>query len=197
MDVKDDLKKIISEHLDRASSLFLKRSLAIIDESSINKESFLAAADRIGKRIALFIDTELADKVSAILKSEIENRELTPGTRRKHVRVTLYNKITVTYNGMSYMLYTGNLSQGGIFIKTTEPFPTGSEVKLSFPLEKESLIYLKGVVVYTRPPSADIRNRQSGMAIKFTEVGDAERKILMNLVRRSGEQSLAEDQARL
>jgi hypothetical protein len=34
------------------------------------------------------------------------------------------------------------------------------------------------------------------MAIKFTEVGDVERKILISLARRSGEQSFAEDQAR-
>jgi len=196
MDVKDDLKKIIREHLGSVvSALFLEKSLAIMDESANNKESFLAAADRISKRIALFINTDLATKVADILKIEIENRELTPGTRRKYVRVALYVEMFVTYKGMLYKLYTGNLSQGGMFIKTTEPFPAGSDVKISFPLEKESRIHLKGVVVHTKPPSADITKHQPGMAIKFTEVGDAERKILISLARRSGEQSFAEDQA--
>jgi len=184
MDVKDDLKKIIREHLDSiVSALFLEKSLAIIDESANNKESFLAAADRIRKRIALFIDTDLATKVADVLKIEIENRELTLGTRRKYARVSLYVETFVTYNGMRYKLYTGNLSQGGLFIKTTEPFPAGSEVKISFSREKESRIHLKGVVVYTRPPSTDITTRQPGMAIKFIEVGDAERKILIGLAK--------------
>ena len=93
MDVKDDLKEIIREHLGSVgSALFLEKSLAIMDESAHNKESFLAAADRITKRIALFINTDLASKVFDILKMEIENRELTSGTKRKHVRVALQNK---------------------------------------------------------------------------------------------------------
>jgi len=196
MDVKDDLKEIICDHLGNAvSALFLEKSLAIIDESANNKESFLAAADRISKRIALFIDTDLSTKVYDFLKLEIENRELTPGTRRKHIRVALYIQMFVTYQGMLYKLYTGNLSQGGVFIKTAEPFPAGSEVRILFPREKDSRIHLKGVVVYARPPSADITTHQPGMAIKFTEVGDAERKILMSLARSSGEQSLTKDQA--
>ena len=198
MNVKDDLKEIIREHLDSVvSALFLEKSLAIVDESAHNKESFLAAADRISKRIALFINTDLATKVFDILKIEIENRELTPGTKRKHVRVASHVKIFVTYNVMTYKLYTGDISLGGMFIKTTEPFPADSEVKISFPLEKESRIYLKGVIVYSKPPSADITKRQPGMGIKFTEVGDAERKILMSLARRAGDQSLVEDQAGL
>jgi uncharacterized protein (TIGR02266 family) len=198
MDAKDDLKNIIREHLGSVvSALFLEKSMAIVDESAHNKESFLAAADRICKRIALFINTDLSIKVFDILKIEIENRELTPGTKRRHVRVALHVKIFVICNGngMLFKLYTGDLSLGGMFIKTTEPFPAGSEVKISFPLEKESRIYLKGVIVYSKSPSADITKRQPGMGIKFTEVGDAERKILMSLARRSGEQSLVGDQA--
>jgi len=184
MNVKADLKQIIRQYLGSdVSALFLEKSLAIMDESAHNKESFLAAADRIRKRIALFIDTDLATKVADVLKIEIENRELTLGTRRKYARVSLYVETFVTYNGMRYKLYTGNLSQGGLFIKTTEPFPAGSEVKISFSREKESRIHLKGVVVYTRPPSTDITTRQPGMAIKFIEVGDAERKILIGLAK--------------
>ena len=93
MDIKDDLKNIINEHLvDVASSFFIDKSLAIMDQSADNKESFLAAADRIRKRIALFIDTDLATKVFDILRLEIENRDLTPGTRRKTRRVTLCHR---------------------------------------------------------------------------------------------------------
>jgi hypothetical protein len=77
MDVKDNLKNIIQKHIGEAvSSLFLEKSLAIINESADNKESFIAAADRIGKRIALFIDKGLAQKVFESLKVEIEKNTL-------------------------------------------------------------------------------------------------------------------------
>ena len=198
MDVKDDLKKIIREHLGSAvSALFLEKSLAIIDDSASNKESLSAAADRISKRIALFIDTDLAAKVADILRTEIENRELTPGTRRRYARVTAFIETLVTFNGVRYRLSTANLSQGGMFIKTTEPFPAGSEVKISFPHEKEGRIHLKGVVVYARMPSSEITARQPGMAIKFIEAGDAERRILIGLAKSTGEQNAAGEQGRL
>jgi hypothetical protein len=75
MGVKDDLKNIIQKHIGEAvSSLFLQKSLAIINESEDNKESFIAAADRISKRIALFIDKNLAQTVFESLKVEIEKK---------------------------------------------------------------------------------------------------------------------------
>ena len=111
MDVKSDLKKIISENLAiAASSIFIDKSLSIIDESAESKESLLAAADKVNKRIALFIDTNLAKKVFDILRLEIENREMTPGTRRKHVRVAVCNKVFVSHNGIASELETISIS---------------------------------------------------------------------------------------
>src|ERR1700690_1730007 len=100
MGIKDDFKKIISERLTKAaSSIFIDKALAIMDESADNKESYLAAADMIRKRIVLFIDANLAGEVFDILKKEIEHRELTPGTRRKYIRVILFKRVLVTYSG--------------------------------------------------------------------------------------------------
>src|SRR5574340_485771 len=147
MDVKSDLKKVINENLaEAASSIFIDKSLAIIDESAENKVSLLAAADRVSKRIALFIDTDMAAKVLDVLSLEIENRELTSGTRRKHVRVAICNKVYVTCNGTASELYTVNVSAGGMYIKTEAPFPVGSKLVIAFFLEKGSLINLKGIV---------------------------------------------------
>ena len=124
MDVKSDLKNIISENLAKvASSIFMVKSLSIIDESAESKESLLAAADKVSKRIALFIDADLATKVFDILRLEIENRELTPGIRRKHVRVAMRNKVYVTCNGTTSELYTVNVSAGGMYIRYKRTFP--------------------------------------------------------------------------
>jgi hypothetical protein len=73
--VKDNLKGIIQRHIgDVVSSFFLAKSLAIINESADNKEGVIAAADRICKRIALFIDKDLAQTVFESLKAEIEKK---------------------------------------------------------------------------------------------------------------------------
>ncbi len=186
MDVKADLKNIISEHLAKfASSFFIDKSLAIMDESADNKESFMAAADRISKRIALFIDTDLATKILDILKLEIENRELTPGTRRKQVRVALHHRVYVTHNETPHEFYTGNISAGGVYIKTDDPFPAGTEVEISLPMEGGSHIHLKGRVAHARSHSVDSPDCPAGMGIEFKEVGDDERRILRGYAKRA------------
>ena len=149
MGVKDDLKNIIQKHLGEAvSSLFLQKSLAIINESEDNKESFIAAADRISKRIALFIDKNLAQTVFESLKVEIEKNTLFQGTKRRYTRVTFCKKVRVKYDGAHYELESENLSERGMYIRSKEPFPAGSEVEITLSLGVGSRIYLKGVVVY-------------------------------------------------
>jgi uncharacterized protein (TIGR02266 family) len=188
MDVKSDLKNIISENLAKVgSSIFIGKSLSIIDESAENKESLLAAADRVSKRIALFIDTDLATTVFDVLRLEIENRELTSGTRRKHVRVTMCNKVYVTYNETASELYTVNISAGGMYIKTTEPFPVGSKVLISLPLKAGSHMHLKGIVVNIK---RDIGKQPPGMGIEFREVSDDELKRLRDFVKRAVAQDI-------
>ena len=193
MDIKDDLKNIISEHLvNVASSFFIDRSLSIIDQSADNKESFLAAADRLRKRIALFINADLATKVFDILRLEIENRDLTPGIKRKYLRVTFRNRVYVTHNETPHELYTENVSEGGMFIKTKEPFPVGSEMAISFPLDAGSHIRLKGIVRSVQLSSDSVSGRQSGMGIEFKEVREAELKILRDFVTRTSTQDIPE-----
>ena len=195
MDFKSVLKNIISEQLVKvASSFFIDKSLSIIDQSADSKESFLAAADRISKRIALFIDTDLASKVYDILRLEIDNRELSQGTRRKHIRVAVCHRVYVTYNGTPYELYTGNISEGGVFIKTAEPFPAGSNVDISLPMEAGSHIHLRGTVVSVKRPSVNMPEQQTGMGIEFKETGAEEIRILKDFVKRVSAQDVIESQ---
>jgi len=183
MDIKSDLKNIISENLAKtASSIFINKSMSIIDESAETKESLLAAADRVSKRIALFIDTDMAIKIFDILRLEIENRELQPGVRRKHVRIAMCNKVYVTHNGLAYELYTVNVSAGGMYIQTNEPLSVGSKVEISLSLKAGSHLCLKGVVANTQ---FEIGKLPPGMGIEFKEVRDDERKMLRDFVKRA------------
>jgi len=64
---------------------FLEKSLAIVDESADNKRVSWLLLTGSAKNCLVHY-TDLATKVFDILKIEIENRELTPGTKRKHIR---------------------------------------------------------------------------------------------------------------
>lgn len=183
MDIKSDLKNIISENLAEASSsIFISKSLSIIDESAETKESLLAAADRVNKRIALFIDTDMATKVFDALRREIENRELTSGTRRKHVRVAMCSKVYVTCNGTASELYTVNISAGGMYIHTKEPLPVGSNVIISLPLKSGSHLRLNGVVANILRNTGKL---PPGMGIEFREISEDEQKILRDFVKKA------------
>ncbi|MEJ2695339.1 MAG: hypothetical protein P8013_01700 [Candidatus Sulfobium sp.] len=72
MDIKHDLQTLINEALhEKASSIFLERASARIAESGKDRESLAAAADKIGKMVALFIDEDLAKKVVWDMMSRI------------------------------------------------------------------------------------------------------------------------------
>lgn len=181
MNLKSDLKNIISKNLSElASSIFMDKSLSIIDESAESKESLLVAADKVSKRIALFIDADLSKKVFDILKQEIDNREFTHGIRRKHVRVAVNKKIYVTFNGTASELNTVNISAGGMYIETKIPFPVGSKAVISLPLKTGSHLRLKGVVANV---GSAIGKLPPGMGIEFKEVRDDERKILIDFLK--------------
>ena len=190
MSIRNDLKSIVQQHLGKsASSLFLDKCLAILNESADDKESYLAAAERISSRTALFIDTDLARQVFESLREEISKSASPPGTRRRHARVTLCKKVFVTRGGISHELYTETLSAGGMYIRKKEPFPTGSEIDIRIPLEEGRDIQLRGLVVYTRNNFSDTSQYPPGMAIEFKGVKDEE----MTRVRSYVEQSLTQD----
>lgn len=79
--------------------------------------------------------------------------------------------------------YAVNVSRGGVFVRTREARPLGSEVNLDLQLEDGAdVIRGKGVVVWTTTPSAPGEpNQGPGMGIKFTEL-DAESRALVDLI---------------
>ena len=193
MAIRDDLKNIIRELLGKtSSSIFLDKSLAILDESADNKESLMAAADRISNRIALFIDEELAKRVLEHLKAEIGRSASPPGEKRRHVRITSSTNAYVTYNGSPHEFYTENLSEGGMYIKTNAPFPIGAKLEITLHLDAGTQIRLKGVVIYIKRPFSDIFEHPSGMAIEFREMNDGDRRILRDFIKRASAQDIPE-----
>ncbi len=187
MSTKDDIKKGVSSALGGlASSIFINRMLDIIDNSADSRESFMAAAERIRGRVALFIDENLADELFALLNAEIGKMELTPGTRRRYVRVDFRDKVSMTCAGKAYELYTTNISEGGMSVETKELLAVGSWVKISLPMKGGNSITLNGVVVNTKECKG---LKPAGMGIQFTGVSDLILTMLKSVINRASDQS--------
>lgn len=193
--VKDSLKRIVQERLGKcASSLFLDKSFAIIDESADNKESFIAAAVRISKRIALFIDKDLAQIINDDLMAAIEKADAPQGTKRRYTRIPFSKKVSVRYNGADYELDSDNLSEGGMYIKTTESFPPGSEIEITLPLGAGSRIRVTGVVLYKKDPLDGTLRLPPGIAIEFKKIRAHETAALQSYIRKALTQDVLEGQ---
>ncbi len=77
MDIKEDLKDAIKERLnDVVSHIFLKRVFEVIDESANDKDSLISAAERVSKRVELFIDKSIAKELFEDLKMKIDGSSL-------------------------------------------------------------------------------------------------------------------------
>lgn len=191
-DIKNSLKDIVQEYLGKASSpLFLAKSLTIIDGSADSKESCIAAAVRISKRVALFIDKDLAQTVYENLIVAIEKNALPQGTKRRYTRVRFCKKVRVGWDGAHYELDSENLSEGGMYIRTEEPFPTGAEIQVTLPLGLRSRIHLTGVVIYK---NGDTFRLPPGIAIEFQKIGDEEAKTLRSYIGEALAQDVLESQ---
>jgi len=193
MGTRDNLKNILCDHLEKSSSsIFLNKSLAILNESEDSKESLMVAAERISKRIALFIDEELAGRVLEHLKAEIGQSTSPQGEKRKHERVSSSRKVYATCDESSHELYTENLSEGGMYILTSTPFPIGTKLEMALHLDANTRIHLKGVVIYIKRPFSDIFEHPSGMAIEFREMNDDDRRILREFIKTVSAQDIPE-----
>jgi molecular chaperone DnaK len=76
--------------------------------------------------------------------------------------------------------YATNVSSGGIFVRTRDPRPTGTEIGLEVSLDSgERVISGRGVVRWTTPPSAPGESSHDpGMGIKFLELTPESRAIV-------------------
>lgn len=76
-----------------------------------------------------------------------------------------------------------NLSELGIFVRTTEPLPVGTQLTLCFEPPGEAGFTLRGVVQWTNPVRPFSDNRNPGMGIRFVGLDADSRRRLSELVR--------------
>jgi type IV pilus assembly protein PilZ len=81
--------------------------------------------------------------------------------------------------------YITDISETGIFVRTTTPEAPGTNLNLRFRIDDGPQIQVEGMVIWVnpfRPSNAD--NLHPGMGIRFVELDDELKDRLLELVRR-------------
>jgi type IV pilus assembly protein PilZ len=106
--------------------------------------------------------------------------------RRAAPRVLVDFEVDYASEDNYLFAYITDISETGIFVRTTTPEPPGTNLNLRFRLDDKSpQIEVEGKVIWVnpyRPGSAD--NLHPGMGIRFIELDDELKDRLLELVRR-------------
>ncbi len=103
------------------------------------------------------------------------------GTNRRHMRERFIRKIPVSRDGKRYEFYSETLSEGGVYLRTRDPFPIGTEIRLDLPLEGTTMT-VKGDVIYTKDLYGDYMDLPPGMAILFKDLSEVDLRLLKECV---------------
>lgn len=141
-------------------------------EKSISKCKSLGCSGYLTKPVQL-------NKLNDVLQQCI----FTPmGFRRNHIRAYFNQKVTVTFQGETYNLYSETVSSGGMYIRTQNPFPIGSEVGIRLPAEGGENIQLRGHVIYVKGLFGDVFKISPGMAVEFADLDEETGRKISDLV---------------
>jgi type IV pilus assembly protein PilZ len=77
-----------------------------------------------------------------------------------------------------------NISELGIFVRTTEPLDIGTRLKLKFsPPRQDEPFSLDGIVQWVNPVRALGFNRNPGMGVSFVDITTEDRLRLVEMIR--------------
>lgn len=92
--------------------------------------------------------------------------------RREHVRVRLSVEVSMVTDQSSFVGFTENISESGIFIATHQVQPVGALVSFDFTLlGREAAIHAKGQVRWVRAYH-ETSDAPPGLGIRFLEMTD-------------------------
>jgi CheY-like chemotaxis protein len=130
-------------------------------------------ADKQSERLGCF--GYLTKPVKVTHMNDMINRCITyeGGKQRKFLRTTLQQVVEVTHGGRTEEYYAVSLSEGGIYIRKTKPFPIGTILKIALPVKQDKTLTLDGTVIYV-----NYYKIGSGMAIAFNDLKNEDSKLL-------------------
>lgn len=119
--------------------------------------------------------------VSVVRRFKLMIDRVTDFTSRSEPRIP--KSLSVSYKDKKSFLtaYTGNISGGGLFIKTETPLPVGEKflLKLQLP-EIPDPLKIQCMVIWANKQE---ENEAVGMGIKFSEMSDKDNRILQKYLK--------------
>ena len=109
-------------------------------------------------------------KLSELHNALNKNITYPRGKKRKLLRTSIEEKVVLTHKGKNEELHAVCLSEGGIYIRKSNPLSVGTDVEVSISLDREKSVNLKGTVIYIRGLRGDIFKVPPGMAIEFKDL---------------------------
>jgi c-di-GMP-binding flagellar brake protein YcgR len=111
--------------------------------------------------------TEVEPESSEYVRPEIE--------KRQHRRAKLLTQVQCAALNREELMLTRDVSVGGMFLTAKDPFPTNSEVTVSFRLRAGAPpVSSRGKVMYSM--------RDMGMGVAFIDLSEAAREALQKFV---------------
>ena len=114
-------------------------------------------------------------------KVSIEDLEMDDSERRRSGRSDLLVRVEYSTVDEIFSEFTRDINEGGLFIETEKPRPTGTEVSLRFNLPGNvAPMQTVGRVVWVRSATDQ---EPAGMGIEFDELTDEDRDRINGMVR--------------
>ena len=106
-------------------------------------------------------------------------------TIRAVVRIQIYDQDSRAERVPLFV--AGNVSAGGLFLITQEPYPPGTNLKIVFSLPGESrFIEAMGTVIWSRL-ERQAPERQPGMGVQFMQIKEEDRQRIRSFVHAQSE----------
>jgi uncharacterized protein (TIGR02266 family) len=101
--------------------------------------------------------------------------------RRKEKRAVVELEVRYSSQESFAVEWITNISKGGLFIKSENPLPPGTPLKITFSVPgKDIPVQLEGVVRWSAPPSSP--SVVPGMGIEIVKIDEKSKKILDSFV---------------
>jgi uncharacterized protein (TIGR02266 family) len=102
------------------------------------------------------------------------------GQRRRALRVRTHLKLLVTTSVAQELLHAHDLSEGGLFVRTQRPLPTGTPLQLDLQDRNGHSVELEGTVAWVRSEPDGLG--PPGMGVAFHALTEWDRALLNELV---------------
>lgn len=118
----------------------------------------------------------------------------TGGKRRRFLRTPFNKKVSLRYRDMEQELFAVSLSEGGMYIRKLNPFPVGSSVEVTIPIDEIESLSIMGTVIYHKGLYGDMIKIAPGMGISFDELSSEDSTILRAYITELLARDLVEEQ---